>query len=87
MISTKNERGLLGRSLIDAREHLKPSRNRILMYSACEDAANETSRVEAAGGKLIPKKQQYQKYIDIRSILLISMKIVLLYIPVNTNLT
>lgn len=54
----KNQQGIATGSLINAGEHYAPSENGILIYFSCDDVANEISRVEEAGGKIISEKKE-----------------------------
>ncbi|WP_103072654.1 VOC family protein [Aquimarina sediminis] len=53
--------GVATGTLIYAGEHYKPSTDGILVYFSCNDVANEISRVEAAGGKILSDKKQISK--------------------------
>ncbi|KAA1243425.1 VOC family protein [Aquimarina sp. RZ0] len=54
----KNQSGLATGSLVDAEEYYAPGSNGVLIYFSCDDLANEISRVETAGGKVLSDKKQ-----------------------------
>ncbi|AXT55808.1 VOC family protein [Aquimarina sp. AD1] len=54
----KNVTGEVTGSLILAGDHYKPSEDGVMIYFSCSDVANEISRVEDAGGKVLSKKTQ-----------------------------
>lgn len=47
-----------GGALIEASDHYTPSQEGVLIYFLCDDVANELSRVEDAGGKILQSKTQ-----------------------------
>ncbi len=57
-LPNKNQIGMATGTLIYAGDHYEPSEKGVLVYFSCEDLANEISRVNAAGGKVISDKKQ-----------------------------
>ncbi|SEM27443.1 hypothetical protein SAMN04487910_4618 [Aquimarina amphilecti] len=57
----KNVAGEVTGSLIEAGDNYKPSQNGVMIYFSCTDVANEMSRVEDAGGKILANKTQISK--------------------------